>query len=124
MAVTASGGVAGASERLDRLFGPVAWNEPHSELPQHSVSIEDGGAVHLAERVTERRQVGGGTDAQWWRCREPLLDRRAGITVGSVMSSAPIRCEPRSWIANSASRRCRAGPGSDIDRDATGRPAS
>lgn len=57
VAVTPGRRVARASERLDGLFGLVARDEPYSELAQYAVGVEDGGAVDLGERMTQRREM-------------------------------------------------------------------
>ena len=57
MAVAPGGGVARAPSGSTVCFGLVARNEPHAELAQYAVAIEDGGAVDLGESVTQRGEM-------------------------------------------------------------------
>jgi hypothetical protein len=84
VAVAAARGVASAAERLDGLLGLLARNEPHAEEAQHSVGVEDGGAVDLCEGVAERSKVRGRADLQRRRRRQPLLDCGTGRWIGPV----------------------------------------
>src|SRR5665213_2184215 len=74
IAVAPTRRVPSTSEGVDGLFGSDARNEPHAEEAQHSVGVEDSGAIDLGKGVAKRCQVRGLANPQGRRRGEPLLN--------------------------------------------------
>src|SRR5882672_2489048 len=54
VAVATTGRVPGATERVDRFLGRVARHQPYAQPAQHTLGVEDRGAVDLGEGVAQR----------------------------------------------------------------------
>ena len=58
--------------------------QPHAELAEHSVAVEDSRPVDLGQGMAEGCQVGRPLDLQGRGLRQPLLDRRTRLSTGSI----------------------------------------